>query len=417
MTTLVSNWVYSHRWAVTPEYLETIISVANRENVRDAVVSTNGEKLTGTRTVANRDGVAVIPVIGVIFPRAGLFTEMSGGAAISTLATDFQAALENPNIDSIVLNIDSPGGEVTGVSEFSNMIYSARGVKPVTAYVMGMGCSAAYWIASAADRVVVDATAEVGSIGVIAAYQDAREKDAKSGVKTHEIVSSVSPNKRPDPATPEGRGQIQAIVDDLGALFVGAVARNRGTTAEVVASEFGKGGVFVGASAVKQGLADEVGSLEQVISDMQTQSKNHLHGRFGMDLEKLKAEHPEVYQAAFEAGKASASVKENEWIEAGATAERERIAGIETLSAVGCEDIIAAGKADPKMSKEMVAFMILDKQKKVQEAAVAAVEADAKKTAEAAQGSGSGNAPESGAADAAVVQAIANAANEVTSRK
>jgi signal peptide peptidase SppA len=397
--------------------LETIISISSRENADlQAVSSKTGERLSNTRTVTMRDGVAIIPVIGVIFPRASLFTEISGGVSVQTLASDFQAALDNPAVKSIVLNIDSPGGEVTGVSEFANMIYAARSQKKITAYVMGWGASAAYWIASAAEKVVIDSTAEVGSIGVIAAYQDAREKDSKNGIKTHEIVSSVSPNKRPDPATAEGKSQIQAVVDDLGEIFVNTVARNRGVSADVVRSDFGKGGVFVGEKAVKQGLADSVGSLEQVINDTQSKNEKHSNRRLGMDLEKLKAEHPEVYKAAFEEGRVIGSKatveQENQWIEIGAKAERERIASIEALPAEGCADVIAAAKLDPKATKESVSFLILEKQKQIKTAQVEAVRADAQGVGATAQTLGAGSAGSSDSTEAAEREANAKKISE-----
>jgi ClpP class serine protease len=163
-----------------------------------------------------RGDVAVIPVCGPIFRRANMLSEVSGATSIQVLAQDFNAALANDDVKSIVLEIDSPGGEVTGVSEFAEMVFAARGTKPIVAYVGGDGCSAAYWIASACEHIVVADTAIVGSIGVVRAIPNPGAGTASA----IEIVSSQSPNKRPDVKTSKGRAVFQAEVDALADVFV-----------------------------------------------------------------------------------------------------------------------------------------------------------------------------------------------------
>jgi ClpP class serine protease len=157
-------------------------------------------------------------------------------------------------IKSIVLNIDSPGGAVTGINELSAAVFAARGIKPVVAYVGGMMASAAYWVGSGASQIVMDATAIAGSIGVRMSVQ-VQSPDPK--VTTHEIISSASPDKVQDVSTDAGRASAQRIVDDLASVFVGAVANHRGVSAEKVLADFGKGGVMVGAAAVAAGLANQ----------------------------------------------------------------------------------------------------------------------------------------------------------------
>jgi len=171
-------------------------------------------------------------------------------------------------VRGIVLDINSPGGEVTGINELANVIYNARGKKPLVAYVGGTGASAAYWLASAADEIVIDETAVLGSIGVVMSYMDTTERDSKSGVRRVEIVSSRAPDKRLDPGTDEGRAKVQGLLDALEDTFVSTVARNRNTTAERVASDFGQGGVRVGKDAIAAGMADRIGSLESVIAEL-----------------------------------------------------------------------------------------------------------------------------------------------------
>src|SRR5262249_42337824 len=161
-------------------------------------------------------------------------TAISGGASVDALARDFNQALNDPSIRAIVLNVDSPGGEVTGISELAEMIFAARPRKRVVAYVGGMGASAAYWIASAATEIIADATALVGSIGIVAAVPNPEKRSARDV----EFVSSQSPRKRPNPNTESGKSQIQVMVDDLAAVFISAVAKYRAVSANTVLEKF-----------------------------------------------------------------------------------------------------------------------------------------------------------------------------------
>jgi capsid assembly protease len=410
------DWIFDHRWAITPSALDNIIALASNEemisraikeaglrSVEEAIESKDSKPMEKTRRATIRDGVAILNITGPIFPRANLFTMISGATSVQMLAADFGKILEDQDAYAIALNIDSPGGEVTGVSELANMIYAARDKKPVYAYVYGMGASAAYWLATSASKVFIADTAEVGSIGVVAAYQDAREKDQKSGIKTHEIISSRSPNKRPDPATDAGRAQIQAIVDSIAEVFIAAVARNRGINVGQVISNFGAGGMMVGATAVAAGMADQVSSLEEVIGilkDDHERSKRNIFPLFAgakgvtMDFSELKVKHPAVYQQALDEGKAAGSAEATaaaanartegleEGKKLGAAAERARIQAIESLSNFpGAAAIINGEKFKPEATKESVSVLIVEKSAAAAAAATAATEKDALKLA------------------------------------
>ena len=408
------DWVLNHVWAILPETLQTIIDVASGENsdsVEKFLHGRESDTVLGAPAsrVEMRDGVAVISITGPIFPRANLFTNVSGGTSIQMVAKDFTTALQNPAVKAIVLNIDSPGGEVTGVSEFSKLVFDSRKVKPIVSYIYGMGASAAYWIGSSASEVVVSETALVGSIGVVSSRTDTREKDQKAGIKTIEIVSSASPDKRPDPTTDAGRAQVQKMVDDMASVFVADVARNRGVSPEKVLSDFGKGGILVGDKAVNSGLADSIGSLDKVISKY-SKSKTFTGGL--MNLEQLKAQHPELYNAILEQGKIEGNAQGRAaGIEEGRRLECERIQGINSLAnAPGSKDIIAAALLDPQATKASVSEKILADITAKHDAA-AKLEADerrklAAQIAGTASGTPSAGAPVSAAAE--VDAAIAN---------
>lgn len=265
------NKATAEPWAITETALHTILEIAARDNEPpEAVAAKLGKELQNTHKVTERDGVAIIPVTGPLFRYANLFTAISGATSYEMLAQDFTAALENPEISAIILNIDSPGGEVNGCAELASMIFGARGQKPIIAYASGDAASGAYWIASAADEVVASETSGLGSIGVVGVYRGARQD--KNVPATIEIVSSQSPNKRLDPESDHGRGKLQARIDAMAEVFVNTVARNRGVEPERVLEQFGGGDILIGKMAVTAGLADRIGSLERLIAEFSSKT-------------------------------------------------------------------------------------------------------------------------------------------------
>ena len=299
------NRIAGEPWAITETALHTILEIAARENESpQAVAAKLGRNLQNTYSVTERDGVAIIPVTGPLFRYANLFTMISGASSYELIARDFTAALENPQIKGIILDIDSPGGEVNGVSELSNMVFAARGKKPVVAYASGDAASGAYWIASAADEIVVSETSALGSIGVVGMYQGKSGKSAEAV----EIVSSQSPHKRLDPTTDDGRSRLQIRIDSMADVFIETIARNRNVSAENVQNYYGGGDVMIGAKAVSAGLADRIGSLEGLIAELSSPKKSpQTEGFFNaqnqppstqekkqMDIETLKKDHPDL---------------------------------------------------------------------------------------------------------------------------
>jgi signal peptide peptidase SppA len=289
-------------WAITETAMQTILSVAARENESpEAVASKLGRELQNTYNATERDGVAILPVTGPLFRYANIFTSISGATSYELIAKDFRIALDNPQIKAIILDIDSPGGEVNGVSELSSMIHEARGKKPIIAYASGDAASGAYWIASAADEIVVSETSALGSIGVVGMYRADDENN-----KTIEIVSSQSPHKRLDVSSDEGRIRLQARIDSMADVFINAIARHRNIDPQTILSDYGGGDVMIGQHAVSAGMADRIGSLEHLVTELSTSSPSpQSEGIFtstpktqkeklSMTPEELKANHPEL---------------------------------------------------------------------------------------------------------------------------
>jgi len=251
-------------WAITQEGLAQIIAIAERRNeaTPEALEAYRAHHVPQSERLEMRDGVAIVHATGPLFRYANLFTAISGATSYDVMRTDFQVALDDPDAKAILLSFDTPGGHVNGVNEMAKAIRDARGVKPVVAYVGGMAASAGYWLASQADRIVIDETAILGSIGVRAAFP------AQGDDGSVEFISSQSPGKRLDLASDDGRARIQSRVDALADVFVEAVAAGRGVSAQHVIQRFGAGDVLVGKAAVAAGMADEIGTFEGVIASL-----------------------------------------------------------------------------------------------------------------------------------------------------
>lgn len=213
--------------------------------------------------------VAVIPIHGILVHRATGMDAMCGMTDYQVLTSMISEASDDPNIEAILLDIDSPGGEAHGCFEFADSIYEARGKKPIVAIVNEMACSAAYAIASAADKVYLTKTGLVGSIGVIATHVDQSKADEMAGLKyTHIFAGKKKADwNEHEPLSERGKAAIQSQVSQMYSIFVSTVARNRGLEPESVAGT--EAGLFMGKSAVVAGLADEVIPLSALSEKLQ----------------------------------------------------------------------------------------------------------------------------------------------------
>jgi signal peptide peptidase SppA len=293
---------------------------------------------------------------GPVFRYANFFTEISGAVSTGQLATDLGRVLEDPSVRAIMWNIDSPGGEAAGISELAAMIWAGRQRKPTAAYSGSKAASAGYWLAAAAGDITIDDTAILGSIGVVMSYNDTRKRDEKSDVRKVEIVSSVSPYKRQDPTTDEGRAAVQKIVDDMAGVFVGKVAMYRNMDQEKVMNDFGRGGVKVGADAVASGMADRIGSFESTLSSLAASASTYRIGRNSMSKVVIAATNAALLTALaagtkpenidFEDNSEAIRVQERAaaktHLDAAVVAERTRVLAIQALGQDGFEDVITA---------------------------------------------------------------------------
>jgi signal peptide peptidase SppA len=216
-----------------------------------------------------QNGVAVVPIDGVISKKMTFFKKVSGGASVETVTDAFKTALDDPMARAILLKVDSPGGSIDGIFELAAAVFAARDVKPIVSLAYGTMASAAYLIGSAASAVYAsDKATAVGSIGVVYAHRDKSALDAKAGVITTEIYRGKYKRLVTDgPLTEEGRAHIEAQVDYFYSLFVNEVAQFRGCTPEQVLSSMSTdvNDLFIGEQAIEAGLIDGIAGFEACI--------------------------------------------------------------------------------------------------------------------------------------------------------
>lgn len=218
--------------------------------------------------VPGRPGIAVIPVHGTLVRRTlGLEAE-SGLMSYGTLGEQLDAALASPEVTAILLDVDSPGGESGGVFDLADRLRAATQVKPIWAVANEMAFSAAYALASAANRLFVSRTGGVGSIGVIALHLDQSVKDANEGLRYTALFAGARKNDLSPhaPLSDSAQARLQAEVDRVQGLFLDTVARQRGLPREAVQAT--EAGLFFGPDAVTAGLADGVATLDQALTEL-----------------------------------------------------------------------------------------------------------------------------------------------------
>jgi signal peptide peptidase SppA len=292
MSTLVelsiADLIFGQVLCIQHAKLETMLSVLSRRlNIVDAEgfsIDQGMAYVPGQEIAAQRKGVvaagggqgwqdvghgvAVLPVSGSLVSRSRGLDTMSGLQSYRQIGNDFQALMADNSVQHIVMHIDSPGGSVNSLPDLVDQITAARGVKPVTALVDDNAYSAAYWLAAAADEVVVSRTSGTGSIGALAVHVDRSAANERNGVKVTAIASGerkamLSPDA---PLSDMAREQLQAMVDEMGTMFIDGVAQLRGLSAKKVRDM--QAGIFQGAQGVDQGLADRVMSANDALREI-----------------------------------------------------------------------------------------------------------------------------------------------------
>ena len=215
-------------------------------------------------------GVAIIPIHGTLVHRAYGLSALSGISTYESIRAQLDSALTSPDIDSILLDIDSPGGEVAGVFDLADHIYASRNRKPITAAINERGYSAAFAIASSASAIYMTRTAGVGSVGVIMLHVDRSKANEKAGITYTPIYAGDrkidgSPNS---PLSDKARADAQGVVDTVYSLFVSTAARNLNVSESVIRNT--QAGTYHGQAAIDIGLAHKILPYQEVVNNLIT---------------------------------------------------------------------------------------------------------------------------------------------------
>ncbi len=276
-------------WALMPERLSALAAVISRWSqgtpASDAAkfqIQTDRvlrDTRRQTSAAISGGGIAVIPIYGVITQRGNMVDDVSGPGMVSTqLVTQMlRQAVADDAVSQILLDIDSPGGSVYGVSELGDAILSARSQKPVVAIANSLAASAAYWVGSQASEFYVTAGGEVGSIGVWQAHFDYSQALAAEGV-TPTLISAGKFKVEGNPYAPlseEAQGFMQSRVDDYFLAFTKAIAKGRNLPIAQVRDGMGQGRVLGADAALAQSMVDGIASFDQVLSKMQKDASSN----------------------------------------------------------------------------------------------------------------------------------------------
>jgi capsid assembly protease len=263
--------VYCRPHLIRPEKLEAIRRVVTDRAMglrmdASAIEAAMAQNARERQPQISRS-VAVVPVVGTLAKRMGMMSESSGGTSTDRLGRELDRLLADDSVGAILLDIDSPGGETFGVQELSDKIFAARGGKPIVAHANPEAASAAYYIASAADELVVTPSGWVGSVGVVAVHTDLSQLNSELGVNVtyiHAAPFKVEGNPN-QPLSEESLAYYQGEVDAIYQQFVADVARNRKTSAAKVRENYGKGRMLRAEDARAAGMVDGIETMDETI--------------------------------------------------------------------------------------------------------------------------------------------------------
>lgn len=269
----IVKYVSSRPWAIIPGTLESIVELLA---VHEAGETFTAEEIEarikagpGRGTTARVGGVSVLPLYGVITPRADLFSDVSGGTSLETFRSQLAEAMGDDDVRAIVLDVNSPGGSTELLEETAAELRAARESKPIVAVSNTMTASAAYHLASQASELFVTPSGYAGSIGVYTTHEDLSGAQEKAGIKTtHVKAGARKVDGNPfEPLSKDAKAHLQTLVDAAYGSMVRDIALGRGVSESDVRGErFGEGRVFDSRRAVARGLADGVQTFDETVA-------------------------------------------------------------------------------------------------------------------------------------------------------
>lgn len=222
---------------------------------------------------------AIIRISGPLIPKSSWISQLFGMTGYDEIRNALAAASQHPDVKAIILDIDSPGGAVSGVDEAAGAIrHVDRNIMPVHALTTGAMASAAYWLGSSAREISATAMSRVGSIGVIAVHQEITKALQNDGVNVTVLRAGKykALGNRYEKLTDEAKSRIQAEIDKIYGIFVDTVATNRGLDRDFVLEHSAEGQEFFGRDAVPVGLVDRVESFDEVVNRLENEDNSHM---------------------------------------------------------------------------------------------------------------------------------------------
>lgn len=271
---------------------------------------------------------AVIPIHGILTKKPGAFDDFLGMTSYERIHKQIAEALENKEIETILLDVDSPGGEVSGVFDLADFIYNARAQKKIIAMANDDAYSAAYAIASSSEKVFVSRTSGVGSIGVIASHVDQSGFDERQGIKYTTVFAGSRKNdlNPHEPITSESLENLQNEVNRLYEMFSQLIARNRNLSVEAIKNT--EAGLYFGKNAVEIGLADGV----TIFSEFINKGEKTMTANNDDLIEKYNKYRTEVLEIARLCNLSKMPEKLLEFVEQGVSVEQARESLMSTLA-------------------------------------------------------------------------------------
>lgn len=274
-----------NHWLISPEYvsgalpfISAMIERGDDSGFASLASASSSYAIVGSASMGSQNqsianaqpgSIAVIEINGPLMKN----DQNCGPVGTATIGQWVKQADANPNIDGIILDMDSPGGSADGTESLANIVAGTK--KKVVALVNGTVASAAYWIASGADEIIaVGETSIIGSIGTMMSYADFKPILEKAGVRFHQInaTDSVDKNKVMNDllgGTEEGyQSYRNTILDPLNNVFTSAVTKNRDGKLDLSKENVLTGKVYFSKKALKAGLIDKIGTMDTAIQSI-----------------------------------------------------------------------------------------------------------------------------------------------------
>ena len=339
-------------WATTPTHHSLLANIVNDKLIKGKLSEAElTEKLFGARAYGANSEVGfgannrqnsslIIQVHGTLLAKTP-YENVSAVTNTQRLANTFMQAAEDKDVEHVIIDFDTNGGSVQSLSDAAEAARYLASNKKTTAYISGAANSAGYWLAAQFDKIVANPNSTLGSIGVIMSTADTSKRYEAIGIQPIYITSGDKKAAGADGIefTEDDKDYYQAIVDSSAKEFYTEVANGRGISISEVQSKYGNAAVFTARDALANGLADEVGTFASLnfgtdylresnpqyggfdsvdleakndeANNLKTEEKSERNESNNMDLNKLKAEYPELYENIVRSAKAEAQSEFN----------------------------------------------------------------------------------------------------------